>query len=155
MLPHLPLSVSFSPLISSVMRAEHATILIARPDQIASLDIYVELNFGYRKPPLIAGDEVGMIESLVSTILVGALDSVAAITRTSSTVPVKMIVLQGGAGCGKSLFSWRIMQYWDHLTEEEQQKARMPILINMAVIHEQVCKAAMERNRDFLLQQVH
>ena len=154
-------SVSVTAVVD-VLRHDHPSIL-AREDNKEvrnSLAVYVPLMFGLRKPPLGEGEKRHELNNLMQLIVRGGKDvasGAAASSSPSSATSPRVVLLQGTAGTGKSLFGWRMMQFFDELDDNNKKLARIPIVINLPLYKEEVLKvvhAGRKFEGDFLLERI-
>ena len=157
--------------VVDVLQRDHPSIL-AREDNKEvknSLAVYVPLMFGLRKPPLTEGEKRYELNELMKQIVLGgqqgasgsdASESTAVTATPPHSVSPRVVLLQGTAGTGKSLFGWRIMQFFDELDNTAKKQARIPIVINLPLYKTAVLKViqAIDRGEeydgDFLLERM-
>ena len=119
----LCMSISPNALLSdalSILQNEHERIL-ARDEHREireGLDVYVSLMYGLRKPPLLQPDKKFELFTLMEDLV-----------QKQPSSP-RVVLVQGAAGTGKSLFGWRKMQFYDQLSSADRVMARIPIVIN-------------------------
>eukprot|EP00048_Salpingoeca_helianthica_P014189 m.219125 g.219125 ORF g.219125 m.219125 type:complete len:1720 (+) comp15609_c0_seq4:59-5218(+) len=143
--------------LTLIVRREHARILAANDAVKTQLEVYVPLRFGCKRPPVEPADQReldALMQALLGTDRTALAGLVAA--GGSGAQGPRGVVVQGAAGTGKSLFGWRMMQYWDNLSADQQAALAIPVIISLPAAADDI-DAALE-NPDlaarFLFQQL-
>ena len=75
--------------------------------------------YGLCKPPLLQSDKKFELFTLIEDLV-----------QKQPSSP-RVVLMQGAAGTGKSLFGWRMMDYYDELSPADRTTTRIPIVINL------------------------
>lgn len=149
-----------SQFFTRLLRTEHKRILDGQAGIKSQLEVYVPLRFSCKRPPVTASEE-RELDALMHALLdyQGARTTLGSLlgddpshTHAHSYSQPRGILLQGAAGTGKSMFGWRMMQYWDELPTAQQATLVIPIVITLPAVVDEI-KAVVSAGNEQLAQQ--